>query len=120
MIKKLSQIQFTRYDFVIIGPGPARMATALELEKNKKTILILEGGDFKYSKESQSLYNGQTIGNKNFNTNLSRVGYFSGSGNHRGGMCRLFSKSEACELLQISRQFKKDKKINNDFERIAW
>ncbi len=137
MIKKLSQIQFTRYDFVIIGSGPAGMATALELEKNKKTVLLLEGGGLEYSEESQSLYNGQTIGNKNFNIKLSRVRYFGGSSNHWGGMCRPFSKSEllnfpfdkqelddrlseACELLLISDQFKKDKKINNDFERIEF
>jgi choline dehydrogenase-like flavoprotein len=92
MIKKLREVKSFEHDFVIIGAGPAGITVALELEKYKKTVLLLEGGGLEYSEESQSLYNGQTIGNKNFNIKLSRVRYFGGSSNHWGGMCRPFSK----------------------------
>jgi hypothetical protein len=137
MIKNLSQVQSLEYDFIIVGTGPAGITTALELEKNKKTVLLLEGGGMEHSEESQSIYNGSVVGNMNFDIKRSRVRYFGGSSNHWGGMSRPFSESElsafpinkkdldlylsnACAVLEISDQFIKDKEINADFERIEF
>ena len=135
MIKKLREVKSFEHDFVIIGAGPAGITVALELEKYKKTVLLLEGGGLEYSKDSQSIYKGQVAGDENFSVKNSRLRYFGGTSNHWGGMCRPFSRSElsafpidkqdldthlsaACRILEISDQFKDDIKINENFERI--
>lgn len=75
-------------DYCIIGSGPAGMTCARALASKSRKILLLEGGDRLFSDQSQSLYQGETIGDKYFDLNACRLRYFGGSSNHWTGWCR--------------------------------
>ena len=75
------------YDFCICGAGPAGITLALELGKSYR-VLLLEGGSFDYTEESQEDYKGEIIGHDYFPLTATRLRYFGGSSNHWGGWCR--------------------------------
>jgi len=76
------------FDYCIIGSGPAGMTVAIELAKQNANVLIVEAGDFKYSKRSQEIYDGKVIGDPYFELSNARVRQFGGSSNHWAGWCR--------------------------------
>ena len=49
-------------DFCVVGSGPAGMTLALELDRNGRSVILLEGGDVNMSLDSQELYKGEVIG----------------------------------------------------------
>ncbi len=53
--------------------GPAGITCALELAANGKRVLILEGGDTEYLKQSQDLYLGTTLGDPYFDLSTARL-----------------------------------------------
>lgn len=85
---ELKQLNDEVFDVCIIGAGPAGITTALGLESTGLRILLLEGGDSKYSQESQDIYRGTVVGDKYFNLDETRLRYLGGSSNHWGGWCR--------------------------------
>ena len=88
IIDNIEQYQKQKFDFVIIGSGPAGLTLALNLEKQKFKIALVEAGDRYFSEESQNYYKGE----KNFEfprkTDESRLSMFGGTMGHWGGTCR--------------------------------
>jgi len=76
-------------DICIVGAGAAGITIAKELVPTGKQILLLEGGDIKYSEESQSLYH-MTRDRFYWDPYRSRVRFFGGSTNHWDGSCRTY------------------------------
>ena len=50
MIEDFTSIDSIRYEFTIVGTGPAGISVALELEKRGRSVLLIEGGGYNYSK----------------------------------------------------------------------
>ena len=76
------------HDFTIVGSGPASLTLALKLEDKGFTVLIIEAGDVFTSSESQEFYEGENIGDKYFELDVTRLRCFGGSSQHWGGWCR--------------------------------
>ena len=75
------------FDVCICGAGFAGITMALNLPKNLK-VLLLEGGGFKASAESQSVYEGVSKGQTHIAVGASRFRYFGGTSGVWGGWCR--------------------------------
>ena len=75
------------YDVCICGTGPAGMSVALKLSE-KYRVCLLEGGDFTYTEESQSLYKGEISGEDYADLDTIRFRQFGGSSVAWGGTCR--------------------------------
>ena len=75
------------FDVCICGAGFAGITMALNLPRNLK-VLLLEGGGFKASAESQSVYEGVSKGQTFIATGSSRLRYFGGTSGSWGGWCR--------------------------------
>ena len=88
MIEDFTSIDSMRYEFTIVGTGPAGISVALELEKRRRSVLLIEGGGYNYSKSSQDIYDGKVVGNYSYSINDTRLRFFGGSSNHWGGWCR--------------------------------
>ncbi len=96
-LDKLQNELKVKYDFVIIGSGPAGITLALELSKNNKiNILLLEGGNQTRNTFNQNnLYSGEDIGryarnNQYDHLTYDRIRMFGGSSNLWGGQTRKF------------------------------
>ena len=76
-------------DICIVGAGAAGITIAKELIPTGKRILVVEGGDIKYSEESQSLYH-MARDRFYWDPYRSRVRFLGGSTNHWEGSCRTF------------------------------
>lgn len=85
IIKNLRDINIDLFDYTIIGSGPAGITLSLELAKKNKKVLIIEAGDLLFSENSQKFYKGNTIGDKYFPLDITRLRYFGGSTGHWGG-----------------------------------
>jgi choline dehydrogenase-like flavoprotein len=68
------------YDFCIIGAGFAGITLALNLDKKYK-ILLLEGGDYDFTVESQDIYKGKIVGHDYWKLEESRIRCFGGTSN---------------------------------------
>ena len=77
-----------QFDVCIIGSGPAGITCALQLAENGKRVLILEGGDEKYTKQSQDIYSGTIDGDPYFPLTEVRLRQFGGTSGHWSGWCR--------------------------------
>ncbi|CAH2599852.1 Glucose-methanol-choline (GMC) oxidoreductase:NAD binding site [Rhodovastum atsumiense] len=75
-------------DICIIGAGPAGITLAREFDGTPFRVLLLEGGDIKYDRASQSLYKGENIGLYYEDLDQTRSRYLGGSSNCWGGFCR--------------------------------
>lgn len=75
------------FDVCICGAGFAGITMALNLPRNFK-ILLLEGGGFEFSAESQSVYEGVSKGQTDIAVGASRFRYFGGTSAAWGGWCR--------------------------------
>ena len=125
-----------KFDFTIIGSGPASITLALELEKKGFSSILFEAGGIDFSSKSQKYYSGNVIGDKYFPLDITRLRYFGGTSNHWSGWCRPLDKydlidwpidyndlkkylNKAAEILEIDPGFK-DKRINEDFNQISY
>jgi len=88
------------FDVCIIGGGVAGITLALYLKK-ELNILLLEGGDLNYTKESQELYEGEQKGYTSYQLKESGARWLGGSSNLWAGRCHPL----------ISTDFKKRKYI---------
>jgi choline dehydrogenase-like flavoprotein len=86
------KIRKVRYDVCIYGSGPAGITLARTLASRGKSVALIEGGSLEYSEESQSLYDGKSVGNiQDWNApRTSRLRFFGGTSNHWAGRCGLF------------------------------
>ena len=76
-----------RFDVCICGAGVAGITLALKLSP-KLSVLLLEAGSYEYTADSQTVYQGTTIGREYFDLRLTRLRYFGGTSNHWSGWCR--------------------------------
>lgn len=76
-----------QFDVCIIGSGPAGITCALQLAENGKRVLILEGGDENYTKQSQDIYSGTIDGDPYFPLSEARLRQFGGTSGHWSGWC---------------------------------
>jgi choline dehydrogenase-like flavoprotein len=77
-----------RYDYCIIGTGPAGILAALGLAGAGKRVVLLEGGSREATAESQDIYRGEIVGDPAVPLAVGRLRYFGGSSNHWSGWCR--------------------------------
>jgi hypothetical protein len=75
-------------DVAIVGAGAAGISLAIELEGNGFSVILLEGGEAEYSKQSQNLYSGDSTGVPlPYGLEGSRLRFIGGSTNCWGGAC---------------------------------
>lgn len=74
-------------DVCICGAGVAGITLALNLSQ-KLNVLLLEGGGFEFSPESQSIYQGKSVGQDYADLAATRLRYFGGTSNNWTGWCR--------------------------------
>jgi len=72
----------------IIGSGPAGTTLAVELARQGRQVLLLEGGGEAVTDESQAIYRGSVVGDTYFPLESVRLRCLGGSSNHWGGWCR--------------------------------
>lgn len=77
-----------QYDVCIAGAGVAGIVLGLRLAGARWRVLVLEGGGLEFSEQSQSLYEGESIGRPYEPLDVSRLRYFGGTSNHWAGWCR--------------------------------
>ncbi len=136
IFQKFENLDLNNFPVVIFGSGPAGIATALELEKNKISSIIIEAGDEKYSAESQNFYNGKVIGDSIADISSSRLRQLGGTSGHWGGWCKPIEKynlkswlvkeqdlskhsNKTCSILNIKNQFNMSK-LNEYFNQIEF
>lgn len=82
-----------RYDYCIVGTGPAGITLAIELSNKGYQILLLEAGGLEYSEYSQEFYECETLGHEGW-PKLTRLRFFGGTSNHWSGRCRPFEHAD--------------------------
>src|SRR5262245_41702597 len=75
-------------DYCVIGAGPAGITCARALAAKNRRVLLIEGGEREASEQSQTLYEGETEGDRYFQLEAARLRYFGGTSNHWAGWCR--------------------------------
>ncbi len=75
-----------RFDICICGGGVAGIVLANKLSK-RFNVVVLEGGGLQYSDESQSVYEGSSIGHSYYPLTATRLRFFGGTSNHWAGYC---------------------------------
>jgi choline dehydrogenase-like flavoprotein len=75
-------------DVAVVGTGPAGITVARKLAAAGRSVALLEGGGEARTERSQSLYQGEVVGDPYFALDASRLRYFGGTSNHWGGWCR--------------------------------
>ena len=93
-LNDLTEDQQLSCDVCIIGAGAAGITLAKTLNNKNISVILLESGDMEYEQETQSLYEGSSIGRKYFNLSYDRLRYFGGATNHWGGWCSPFTKED--------------------------
>lgn len=88
--KKLSS---EYYDICICGAGAAGVTLAKTLAEKGKKVVLLEGGDEKYTQQSQDCYKGESVGMPYYLDSF-RLRFLGGTTNHWSGRCRPFVKED--------------------------
>lgn len=76
-----------KFDVCICGAGVAGITLALNLSR-RLNVVLLEGGGTEVSVHSQSLYQGDSVGQEYTPLSTSRLRFLGGTSNHWGGWCR--------------------------------
>lgn len=74
-------------DICIIGAGAAGISMALDWIGSNQRVILLEGGGFEIEAELQDLYHGESIGQRYYPLQSSRLHYFGGTTGHWAGYC---------------------------------
>ncbi|MCI0599833.1 MAG: GMC family oxidoreductase [Beijerinckiaceae bacterium] len=86
--RQIDQFAGVSGDICIVGAGAAGISMALEFERTKVEVVLLEGGGIDPDPETQSLYAGENVGLSHEPPDESRSRYLGGSTNCWGGWCR--------------------------------
>jgi hypothetical protein len=130
IVEDLSQVNNKDFFAIIIGSGPAGLATALELEKKNIYSIIIEAGSLKYNTKATEFLRGDVIGDEYGEISGSRLRQFGGSSGHWGGWCNPLNKKDfaswpikkndldpylnsAKEILSLNNDFFNEKFSNN-------
>jgi len=84
-------------DICIIGTGPAGISIAREFIDSNKSICLVESGDFNSDSATQSLYKGETHGQKHTDLEACRLRFLGGSSNCWNGWCAPFDDYDFVE-----------------------
>jgi choline dehydrogenase-like flavoprotein len=71
----------------VVGAGPAGLTLAMELAANDVSVVLCEAGGLEASAESQSCYEGETIGDDYHYLDAARLRFLGGTSNHWSGVC---------------------------------
>jgi choline dehydrogenase-like flavoprotein len=82
-----------KYDFCIVGGGPAGITLALRLVKYGWSVVLIEGGGHEYSQRSQELYQCASTA-LDIYAGATRLRFLGGTSNHWAGRCRPFEASD--------------------------
>ena len=74
-------------DLCIIGAGAAGIAMAREFVGTGHQVCLLESGGFEIDADTQSLYQGENIGQPYYDLETCRLRFFGGTTNHWAGWC---------------------------------
>ena len=85
--RKLDNKTLIEGDICIVGAGAAGISMALDWDKTKYKVILLEGGGFEYDPKIQELYAGKTTGQPYYPLMSSRLHYFGGTTGHWAGFC---------------------------------
>jgi choline dehydrogenase-like flavoprotein len=77
-------------DLCIVGAGAAGISIALEWANTSHKVILLEGGGFDVESEIQDLYRGESVGQRYFPLQSSRLHFFGGTTGHWAGFCAPF------------------------------
>ncbi|NOY62511.1 MAG: GMC family oxidoreductase [Gammaproteobacteria bacterium] len=91
--QKLDKNHTIEADICIVGAGAAGITLGRELDGSGKKICILEGGGNYRRGKSQSLYDGDILG-QHYELSTTRSRYYGGSTNCWGGFCRPLSEQD--------------------------
>jgi len=93
--RKEGYLHIRKYDVCVCGSGPAGITVARALAAKGKKVAVVEGGSLEYTDRSQSIYEGQSVGEEYWDgvQNL-RLRYFGGTSNHWSGRCSLFNDAD--------------------------
>jgi len=80
-------------DICIIGAGAAGVTLAREFIGTGRKVCILEGGGRFRSRKSQSVYEGESVG-QHYELSTTRSRFYGGSTNCWGGFCRPLSEQD--------------------------
>jgi choline dehydrogenase-like flavoprotein len=72
----------------IVGAGAAGITLAREFIGQSFRVCLLESGGLEFDKDTQSLYDGETVGMPYTPLKAARVRYYGGTTNHWEGWCR--------------------------------
>ncbi|MGV2829117.1 GMC oxidoreductase [Myxosarcina sp. GI1(2024)] len=89
-IRELTENTLIESDICIIGAGAAGISIAREFIARSERVCLLESGGLDYEEDSQSLYQGESIGTPYFPLKESRARYLGGSTNLWAGWSRPF------------------------------
>jgi choline dehydrogenase-like flavoprotein len=88
-------------DLCVIGAGAAGIAIARHFIGTSVTVCVVEGGGATGEEQSQSLYEGTSIGTVPLDAGTSRMRVFGGSCNLWGGGCIPLGKHDLAERLWV-------------------
>lgn len=74
-------------DICIVGAGAAGISMALDWIGTPYRVILLEGGGFDVEAEMQSLYAGESLGQRYFPLEAARLHFFGGTTGHWAGFC---------------------------------
>lgn len=83
-----------RYDVCVMGTGPAGMTVAMEVANAGGRVLLLEAGGLQPTNDSQSVYQGTSVGDVDYQYHIAtaRLRYFGGTSMHWAGLCGMFDE----------------------------
>ncbi|MGH3060098.1 MAG: FAD-dependent oxidoreductase, partial [Gaiellaceae bacterium] len=81
-------------DVCVVGGGAAGITLARELSGSPYRVAVLESGGLEYEIDTQSLYQGRSIGLPYSDLDAPRLRFFGGTTNHWGGICRPFEDAD--------------------------
>ncbi|KAF0176906.1 MAG: FAD-dependent oxidoreductase [Caulobacteraceae bacterium] len=81
-------------DLCIIGGGTAGLALARLMIGKPFKVIVLESGGFKSEWPTQSLYQGESVGQQYEALEANRSRFLGGSSNCWGGWCRIFDEQD--------------------------
>jgi choline dehydrogenase-like flavoprotein len=79
-------------DVCVIGAGAAGITIARALIRKPLDVCVLESGGLEFDADTQSLYEGESIGMPYFDLAQARLRFFGGTTNHWNGQCAPLSE----------------------------